>query len=513
MARLLPARQATIGKGETHGYGLFGGDGVDDASLIGIDVGTTAVKAVLVDLKGRRLAEFEHHHPTGRPEPGAAEQDPEGWMAGVLGALRHFEAVLKPASLAGIGICSQVNSHVFVDAAGKAVLPAITWQDGRAAPDAAAIDARVSLAEKLAWFGGPVPIDASHALSRIAYVARVAPDAFARTRHVLLPKDFCALQLTGEVASDPVSAVGLVNRSGYVAPLLALAPRAAELLPPLCDFTHVIGPVTAGLPCAGAPVVVGAMDAWGGMFGVGVAAEGEAMLQSGTSEIAGMVSSTVSPTPGVVLFPPYQGITMHAAPTQSGGAALAWFAKIADRSPAETAALGASAPPSSAVPLFLPHLEGERAPIWDSFSRGVFARMDGRAGPAEMARAVLEGVALSVRWAFEALYSSTGSAPGAINTGGGGSRSNDWCQIKADTLGLPLRRAAVPEAAAIGAAILAGIGSGAMPSLTEAIHALVRFDRIFEPNPALAGYYADRFADYRSLYEALRPFNATRAGR
>jgi xylulokinase len=486
---------------------------VGERTLIGIDVGTTAVKAVLIDLIGKRLAEFERRHPMARPAPGAAEQDPADWMAGVLGALSQFEAMLAPGSLAGIGICSQVNSHVFVDAAGVPVRPALTWQDGRAAPDAAAIDARVTAADKLDWFGGPVPIDASHALSRIAYVARTEPEVFARTRHVLLPKDFCTLELTGEVASDPISAVGLVSRTGYVAPLLDLVPRAAELLPPLHDFTHIVGPVKPGLPCAGAPVVVGAMDAWGGMFGVGVAAEGDAMLQSGTSEIAGMVSSTVVPTPGVVLFPPYQGITMHAAPTQSGGAALAWFSAMLGRAPAETAALAASVPPSSAVPLFLPHLQGERAPVWDSLSRGVFAGMDGRAGAPEMARAVLEGVAFSVRWAFEALAASAGRQPTVINIGGGGSRSDAWCQIKADALGVALRRAAVPDAAAVGAAILAGIGSGVMPSLGEAIRSLVRFDRMFEPDPALSGYYAEKFADYRGLYETLKPFNTARRGR
>jgi xylulokinase len=479
-----------------------------EASLIGIDIGTTAVKAVLVDIEGQRLAEFARPHPMLRPAPGAAEQRPEDWMAGVLGALRHFETVLQAGSLVGIGICSQVNTHVFVDATGNALLPAITWQDNRSAADAAALDAGVDIGEKLAWFGGPLPIDASHALSRIAYVARVAPEIFARVRHVLLPKDFCLMRLTGAVASDPIAAVGLVNREGYIAALLDRVARAAELLPPLHGVTHVAGRVKSGLPCAGAPVVVGTMDAWGGMFGVGVVGEGEAMLQSGTSEIAGMVSSTVIPTPGVVLFPPHDGITVHAAPTQSGGAALAWFANILGRSPAETATLGGSVPASSAVPLFLPHLQGERAPVWDSSSRGVFARMDGRAGAAEMARAVLEGVAFSVCWAFEALKDSTGRAASEIHVGGGGSRSDAWCQIKADVLGVPLRRAAVPDSAAIGAAILAGIGSGAMPSLVEAVHALVRFDRTFEPDASLAAYYAAGFAKYRELYEALRPFNA-----
>ena len=478
------------------------------ACLIGIDVGTTAVKAVLIGLDGRRMSEFSRPYPMARPEPGAAEQDPADWMACVLDALRGFEAAHDLGGLQGIGICSQVNTHVFVDAAGNAVLPAITWQDGRQAADAAAIDAQVTAAQKLAWFGGPVPIDASHGLSRIAYVRRVAPEAFARARHMLLPKDYCVMHLTGAVGSDSVSAVGLVDRQGYVGQLLALVPRAAELLPQLHGFSHVAGKVRNGLPCAGTPVVVGAMDAWGGMFGVGVVDEGDAMLQSGTSEIAGIISSAVHPTPGVILFPPYEGITMHAAPTQSGGAALQWFAQVLGRTPAELSALAASVEPTSAVPLFLPHLQGERAPLWDSQSRGVFARIDGRAGPAEMARAVLEGVAFSVRLAFEALSKSAGRESSVANLGGGGSRSDIWSAIKADTLGFTLRRAAVPEAAAMGAAILAGVGSGAFGSLREAAHQLVSVDRSFEPDSRHQPYYDEKFARYQALYRALKDFNA-----
>jgi xylulokinase len=233
------------------------------------------------------------------------------------------------------------------------------------------------------------------------------------------------------------------------------------------------------------------------------------MLQSGTSEIPGIVSSTIHPTPGVILFPPYNGITMHAAPTQSGGAALAWFANVLGKTPADAAGLAATSEPGSSIPLFLPHLQGERAPIWDSAARGTFARMDSRAGAPELARAVMEGVAFADRWAFEALQSSADRTISAASIGGGGSRSDLWSQIKADALGFPLRRATVPDSAALGAAILAGVGSGAMPSLHDAIARLIRFDRTFEPNRALAGYYADKFGRYRELYAALQPFNAS----
>ena len=381
--------------------------------------------------------------------------------------------------------------------------------DLRADTDAAAIDAQVSAQQKLDWFGGPVPIDASHALSRIAFVARTEPKVFASTRYVLLPNDYCVMQLTGAVGSDPIAAVGLVDARGYVAPLLNIVPRAAELLPELHSFTHVAGRVRGGLPCAGTPVVVGAMDAWGGMFGLGVSSEGEAMLQSGTSEIPGIVSAEVNPTPGVVLFPSYEGIRMHAAPTQAGGAALQWFANVVGKTPVELSALVAATQPSGATPLFLPHLQGERAPIWDGATRGVFARLDGRSDTAAMARAVMEGVAFSVRWAFDALQASAGCGLDVINIGGGGSRSDVWTQTKTDVLGVPLRRAAIPDSAAMGAALLAGVGTGRVGSLQEAVHSLVRFDRTFEPRAEHRALYDDRFGKYRELYETLRPFNAS----
>lgn len=254
--------------------------------LVGIDVGTTAVKAILFDLAGGRLAEFTRRIAISRPSSDRAEQNPHDWLNAVLAALAEFDAGHDLSALAGIGICSQVNTHVFVDAAGEPLMPAITWQDTRCAAIGSALDTQVSAEQKTAWLGGPIPIDASHALSRIAYVAKLHPDAHADTRHVLLPKDYCVMQLTGAVLSDPISAIGLAGQSGeYVNEFLDLVPRAHELLPELRLCHSVAGRVQPGLPCAGVPVVVGTMDAWGGMFGIGVARNREAGYQSGTSEI------------------------------------------------------------------------------------------------------------------------------------------------------------------------------------------------------------------------------------
>jgi xylulokinase len=476
--------------------------------LIGIDIGTTVLKAVLVDAAGARLASFAQPYPLHRPAPGFAEQSPADWMDALFAALAAFSAEHDLSGLAAIGLTSQVNTHVFVDAKGEPLLPAIVWQDTRAAEDAAVLETRVSAEQKIGWFGAPIPIDASHQVSRMAYVRRVHPEIYAQTRHVLLPKDFCALQLTGAVAADPVAAIGLVDKTfAYVDELIALLPDARQKMPPLFPFNHVAGRVRDGLPGAGTPVVIGAMDAWAGMFGVGVVRDGQAMYQSGTSEILGIVSARVTPTPGVIVFPPYEGITLHAAPTQSGGAAFAWFAAVLGKSPAEAAALVGTTPPSDAIPMFLPHLQGERAPLWDAASRGVFARLDPRAGAAEMTRGVMEGVAFSARLALEAAAASAGVTLTVANIGGGGARSDVWCQIRADAMGVALRRAAVPDSAALGAAVLAGLGSGLMPSLADAVGTVVRFDRSFEPETAHRAYYDDRFEHYRALYASLSPFN------
>lgn len=475
--------------------------------LIGIDVGTSAVKAILIDTDGKPLADYARPLAMSRPSAGHAEQNPADWMDGVLAALTAFAAGHDLSGLAGIGITSQVNTHVFTGADGAALLPAITWQDTRCAADAATLAAHIDAEQQRAWFGTPVPIDASHALSRLAYVARVHPDVYARTRYVLLPKDYCVMRLTGSVFSDAISAVRLARGQGYVPELLDLVPRAHELLPGLRDFDYVAGRVGDGMPCAKTPVIVGAMDAWAGMFGSGVLRDADAMYQSGTSEILGIISATVHPTPGVVVFPRYDDIVLHAAPTQSGGACLQWVSRLLGVSTGRLSALAADTEPGRSIPLFLPHLEGERAPIWDAGSRGAFAGLDSQVGGAETARSVMEGVAFSARWAFQALQQSSNLLLAQANISGGGSRSDIWCQIRADALGFALKRTAVPDAAVLGAALLAGVGTEVVGCMTDAVRQFVKFDRTFEPQICHRDYYDEKFARFQSLYRALRPIS------
>jgi xylulokinase len=473
--------------------------------LIGIDVGTTAVKAALFDHQGRALKTFKRPYPTKRPAAGHVEQDAMDWLKPVLEALSQF----GEGHVEAIGLCSQVNTHVFVDAQGKALMPAFTWQDGRCADEAAKLDAQITEAEKLAWWGAPLPIDASHILSRMAYVAKHFPDVWHKTRWVMAPKDFCLLHLTGQAVTDPMTAFGIVDSQLKLVPrLLNLVEGATERLPALAGFTKVIGQVQKTLPCAGVPVVAGAMDAWSGLLGAGVSEEGQGLYLSGTSEILGIVSSRKAPVPGVIAFPKCEGIVLHAGPTQSGGASVEWVAKLLGRSAVEISDLAASTDTSQPLPIFLPHLEGERAPLWDINARASLSGLSSSMGAAEVALAVLEGVSYSARLVMDSLEASACLRPTEFNHSGGGAASDVWCQIRADVLGRPIRRLKMLDAGVLGAALMAGTGIGVFSSLSDAAKKFVMLDRVFEPNPIQSERHDHGFEKYKMLYQQLVPWNA-----
>lgn len=463
-------------------------------AIIGIDVGTTSVKAAVLAQDGTVLDRFTQAYPTLRPG-GHVEQDPDAWVRLVDTALAKFSG----HDVSAIGLCSQANTHVFVEAGGAPLCPAILWQDGRAATEAAELNDRVTEAQKQAWWGAPMPIDASHALSRMLWMSRHRPDIWERTRYVLLPKDYCLLRLTGEVSTDPLANIGLVGADmAHVNEALALVPGAADRLAPLIGIVDVAGQVRAG-PFAGKPVVSGTMDAWAGLLGAGGAVDGSTVWLGGTSEILGISSRRVVPTPGVIVFPECSGIRMHAAPTQNGGDAAVWFAEAAGITLDAMAAMVADTPRGPATPLFLPQLEGERAPLWNADLRGAFLGIGRQTALPDMARAVFEGVAFAARHALGAVQSSADVRSALISCGGGGFRARAWAQIKADVMGLPLRVLAAGEPGVIGAAILAAIGTGRHGGPKEAAEALVRYGPTYVPEST---HYDQVFAVYKDAIAA-----------
>lgn len=472
--------------------------------LIGIDIGTTSVKAVMSDVGGQVLDRFHAAHDMHRHSHAVAEQDAEDWWTAVQQALDRFAAHPRARDVAVLGVTGQVNTHLFCDANLMPLRPAITWQDGRAATVAARLDTAIGDDAKIAALGAPIPIDASHALSRLAWLTRHEPEIAARACHLLLPKDWIIARLTGHVGADPLSSVGLVGPSlDYASAILDLVRGAANVLPPLFDPLVGAGNVRRG-PFAGVPVIRGTMDAWASLFGLGLARDGEGMYLSGTSDVLAVISSTGRGAPGVVTFPPWRGIALHAGPTQSGGASITWAAGMLGRSISDLSNLANQAPIRPDSPLFLPHLEGERAPLWDAASRGGFAGLSSKHGPADMAAAVMEGVAFAARHALEAVEDSAGVQASMLRFGGGGAASSVWTQIRADSLGRTLIPVQTKEPGALGALVIAGVGAEVLDSLDTATDRIVSTGSPVAPRGEAAEIATARFRAWRKLHPALR---------
>lgn len=481
--------------------------------LLGVDVGTTAVKAAVFDLDGRALASASLDYPIARPRPGRAEQDAEDWWRALVAVLDRLGEQADVRDVRSVGVCSQVNTHVPVDAEGRALHPAIVWQDQRCAEVAARLDASLSDARRQELWDGPFKVDASFSLSRAVWLAEHEPDAWARSAWLMLPKDYVNLRLTGQAATDVMSPVGLVGEDGrYRAGVLALLPGAADRQPPPRGFAEALGAVTAPeLPAlAGATVAVGTMDAWGSIFGSGLVDHGVAMDVAGTSEIVGVASRHSHPNPGVITFPPHDGIVVHAGPTQAGGDALRWWADVERVEVTDVLAAAADAPAGAGGLLFHPYLAGERAPLWDSQARASFSGVGAEHDRRHFARAVLEGVAFAARHLLETAEAAAQLRVASVNASGGGNRSDLWCEIKADVLGRRLDRLRVRDTGVLGAALMGAVAAGLFGDLRTAARNTVEAERSFEPGPD-AARYEQLYRIYRNVYDASRPAYAALA--
>jgi xylulokinase len=480
--------------------------------LLGVDIGTTALKAGLFDLEGRMLAVAEADYPVSRPQPNWAEQDPNIWLVALVDALDQLEPSARQRGVSAIGVCGQVNTHIFVDEMGEPLRPAILWQDQRCASIAADLNTRVGSDEA---FPKGFALDASSLICRAEWVRREDPELWDRAAYVLSPKDYLTtrLCLLKTPITDPISPIGLVDATGnYNARALSLVEGLANRMPLLERFDAPIGVVMRPnlSLLQDAMVVAGTMDAWGNLYGSGVVEHGDAMEVAGTSEILGVLSSECEPIPSVVSFPPVDGLYLHAGPTQAGGAALGWLAELVGSSRDEVIGVAGGAPPGSGGLIFLPHLLGERAPLWDSDARGAFIGLSSEHGTPHLCRAVLEGVAYSARHLLEELEKAALLQPEILNSSGGGSRSDLWCQIKADVLERPMARMRVTHSGCLGAALMAASGARLVPSLKEAASRMAAVESVFEPR-ANRHIYDELYELYRQLYLDLQPIHSALA--
>lgn len=458
-------------------------------AVLAIDLGGTSLRAALVDRGGQLLALVARGHRIGD------EADPQAWwhtLGVLIGELLEQAGAVEVAGIAASGF---TRSQVFADADGRPVRPAICFSDGRAVAEAAALDG----AEAGTW----TAMNAYHPLARLAWLRAHEPAAFAATRFVLQPKDWLAMRLTGRATCDRFGNAWAMARRGPVRSL-ELFRRAdvdPSLLPDVLNPWDRVGKVRVlpeGAPARllGVPVFAGGMDTWCASVGAGAARAGDAYLISGTTDAGGVLGPAPRAHPGLVTLPWGVGLFHVGGPSGAGADCLAWLAGIVGAEDAEgVSRLAEAADPQAPPLLFLPQLSGARAPHWQPAARGGFLGLDRAHGPAELARAVLEGVAFADR---ELL---AGDDFARLLLAGGGARSAFWCQMRADVLGRPVLQAAVAEPGLVGAALVGWVGLGAYADLPAAQAALPEGGRLFEPD-------AEAVARAEAGFRAWRRFQA-----
>ena len=465
-----------------------------DGLYLGVDVGTSATRVSLVRPGGDALVASAGYR-TERGGDGQVEQDPAAWSRALAAALRRtVRAGADLREVTAVGLCGQTPTLVPVDAAGRPVRSALTWQDTRAAAEAAELADRFGDPEAL--IGTALPWSAANLPAKLAWLARHEPDTVRRTRWLLQPKDLVGLWLTGSAASDPWSSKGIcrVTDGAPAVPVLEACGWPSSVCPPTAAAWAWRGTVTAaaarrfGLP-SGIPVCVGWSDALAQTLAAGCFERGSGFVFSGTSAIvgapaadpgrraAGLFSVPGSCAPAPLLY----------GPTQSGGASVAWVARLLGCRPADVPLLAARASagpggtagpagPAGAdgaasadgLPAFVPYLSGERAPLWNADVRGLLLGLAAEHGPAEIARAVLTGTLLSARHVLDAVEAATGGRIEEIEFTGRGAGDPAWEAIALETLGAQVRFHSDPDLSARGAAMLAAIMTGASPAQASA---------------------------------------------
>jgi xylulokinase len=454
-------------------------------ALIGLDVGTTGVKAVAISHEGRMLASASEEYALSTPQPGWAEQDPEDWW-------RAAQTCLARLPEGPIGLSGQMHGLVVLDADDQVLRPAILWNDQRTAAECAEIEARVGLARLIELTGNRALT--GFTAPKLLWVRRHEPDIYRRIRHVLLPKDYVRFRLTGERAIDVADASGtlLFDVAGrrWSTEVCAALEIPLEWLPASFESTEIAG---AGDQAAAA-------------LGVGIASPGPVSVVLGTSGVVFGVLPAYAPDPQarVHVFCHAVPGTWHAMGVMlSAAGSLAWLRRAVGAAYAvldDEAALWAAGTEGL---LFAPYLAGERTPHADPDARGAFTGLSSRHDRGALARATLEGVAYGLRDSLE-LLRSLGVRPELGRASGGGATSDLWLRIVASVLGLPLERTESEEGSAFGAALLAGVRAGVFADAADAVVRCVHVRDRIEPDPDWSATYEHGYARYRRLYPTLK---------
>jgi xylulokinase len=495
--------------------------------LLGIDIGTSGTKTLLVDTTGRKIASATEEYPLYTPHPLWAEQDPtDWWQASVKGIQRVLaDAKIDAGDIAGIGLSGQMHGSVFLDADNQVIRPALLWCDQRTVEQCAWITERAGAETVVAETLNPVLT--GFTAPKIVWLQQKEPAAWARVKKILLPKDYVRFMLTGEFATEVSDASGTallnVTKRAWSDAMLAACNVTLEMLPQVYESPEVSGQITAEVAAltglkAGTPVVGGGGDQAAGAVGNGIVEEGIASCSIGTSGVlfAHMRKPYTDAQLRTHTFCAAVPGEWHVMGVQlSSGGSLRWYRDTFANSESGVARTmgvdpyeiltqeAATAPAGSEGLIFLPYLTGERCPYPDPYARGVFFGLTLRHNKAHMVRSVLEGVAYGLRDSLE-IFREMGVEPSQIRLSGGGARSLVWRQIQADIYNRECVTINIDEGPAFGVALLAGVGTGLYLSVQSACAQTIAVVDRTAPIPAHAAVYERYYPIFRRLYAKLK---------
>lgn len=476
--------------------------------FLGVDIGTSGVKAVLLDEAGRLAGQATSPLTVSRPRPLWSEQAPDDWSRAATLAVQALDPALR-RRVRAVGLAGQMHGAVLLGADDRPLRPAILWNDGRSFAECAELEAACpdlrAIAGNLAMPGFTAP--------KLLWVRKHEPEVFAQVRRVLLPKDYVRLQLTGNAASDLSDSAGTlwldVGRRAWSERLLAACDLTLDHMPALHEGTEITGRLTreaADLWGLGqVPVAAGAGDNAAGAAGVGVTQDGQALLSLGTSGVIFVATDSFRPNParGVHAFCHCLPDTWHQMAVHlSAASCVDWVARLTGAAdPAEVFARAEAASPGPE--LFLPYLSGERTPHNDPHVRGAFLNLDHDTDAGRLFQAVLEGVAFALADGLDAIR-ETGAKVPQLSVIGGGARSAWWGRILASALDTPLAYLDGGEVGpALGAARLAH--AAVEPTARAEIFKASPISRIVEPEPGLRARLLEKQPAFRAAYPRLRP--------
>lgn len=487
--------------------------------LLGIDVSTTGVKALLIDEMGQVISSATTPIPLSTPYPLWSEQSPEHWWSGAVTSIRQVLAQtgLDGSEIRGVGLTGQMHGLVLLDAKNKILRPAILWNDQRTAEECEQIYRMVGF-ERLLQITGNRALTGFTA-PKILWVRNHEPQIYAQIEHILLPKDYVRFCLSGDYAVDKADASGMLlldhRKRDWSEELLKMLDIPLSWMPKTYEGVEITGEIHAqaaaetGLK-AGTPIIAGGGDQAAQAVGVGAVSPGIVALTLGTSgvifitidepyiEPQGRMHAFCHSVPGAWHF---MGVMLSAA------GSLQWYhdTQAPDLTFDELIDPCRAIPPGSEGLFFLPYLTGERTPYPDPLARAGFVGLTIRHHRAHMTRAVLEGVAFGMKDVMELIRQTGLVHIQQVRFSGGGAKSLLWRQMFADVLNTELFTVNTTEGAAFGAALMAGTGIGIWENIQEACQATIRITSQITPNVDAVDRYASAYPIYRELYPSLKP--------